>query len=178
MRKVDKTLKKWTGQGAQYWFDRIGALIARTAKPVKGYAVSTCDPAQWVGELAREICKAAHPKIPTAADENITAARLLSLLLAGWFARIARAKAYDPRRPVKVRRQVMGRLQDYSEALLGVLTDESMDPSLFPAQEWDVPFAKNARYEPDDMEKERQRYAADKEKKNAGPGNGKRRRGS
>lgn len=164
MKKADSVLRKWTGQGIKYWCGRIGSLIAKTAKPVEGYAVSTCDPAEWIGELSKEICKASHPKIPVEADENLVAVRLLSLLLAAWFARIVRAKAYDPRRPVKPRRMMMKRFQEYSEELLGVLTDESMDSALFPDQEWDSPFANNPRYEPDGMELERQRYAKDQKR--------------
>ncbi len=57
-----------------------------------------------------------------------------------------------------MRRQVMERVSDYALMLLSCITDESSDPVFFPKQEWDAPFSRTARYEPDEMELRRQAH--------------------
>ncbi len=160
MKQVSKWLKRWTDQDSVYWLNRIGYLIVQCAKPIKGSkGLSTCNPVVWMSILAQEIHKAARPKIPNGADENIVVGKLVSLILVLWSYRISLAKCHDPRRPVKQRRQGLERTVSFGSLIAECLLDETSDPVFFPEQEWDVPHAKNARYEPDEMELKRQAHA-------------------
>jgi hypothetical protein len=160
VRQVNKWLKQWTDNDSHYWLNRIGLLIGQCAKPIRGSkGLSTCDPVVWIKDLTQEIRKVATKKIPKSADENIAIAKIVSLLLLLWSYRVGRAKCHDPRRPVKQRRQGLEKTVVFGSLVTECLLDETHDPQYFPAQDWDVPHAKNARYDPDEMELKRQAYA-------------------
>ncbi len=59
----------------------------------------------------------------------------------------------------------MQRTTRYALMVAECLLDESVDPAFFPKQEWDPPFSKTARYEPDEMELKRQAYTKSKKAK-------------
>lgn len=159
MKQVDKWLKKWTDQDSLYWMNRIGALIAKTAKLIKGSGgLQGCDPGKWLGMLAKELTKAIEPKLGVQYDENIALSKFMGLILAMWSYRIGRAKCYDCRRQLRARRESMKRLMNYPILLMECLMDESLDHVYFPAQGWDPPFPKEAKYTPDEGERKRQAY--------------------
>jgi len=159
MKQVNKYLKHWTGRDAEHWMNRIGVLIHKCAKPIKGHkGLFSCEPVVWVKHLTEEITTN-HKKCPKEADENILVAKLLSIVLVLWSYRIGRAKCHDPRRPVKQRRQGLERAVAFGSLIAKCLLDETHDPRFFPAQEWDVPHSSHARYEPDEVELKRQKYA-------------------
>lgn len=166
MKKLNKLFKQYTERGVKYWMNRIGELIAKGGKKIKGYkTLKTESPERWMCELTNEIVPLIYKNAPSGSDENLAATRILSLLYTLWFYRLCRAKAYDCRRPVEVRKQIMERLEEYSAVLFGCLIDESFDSKFFPSQEWESPFVKNARYEPDTAELERQKYSKSRRKK-------------
>ena len=170
MSIVDRELISETGWGSQEWMDFIGNQIGKRSKPIRGSkGLQTTDASLWVGDLADELWKRISERDDwSARDENIVCAKLLSLIFSLWACRIIRAKAYDPRRPVKQRRRALRKLVQYHHALLECMVDESKDSEFFPAQEWDSPFSSKARYEPDSMEQLRQAYANKKERERKG----------
>lgn len=165
MSAVDRMLEDRTGKGARHWMNRIGQLIGECARPIPGHpGLSTCDPWVWVGRLALELTPAVLQRCPAGADENIAVGNVLGALLALWCQRIMRAKAHDPRRPVQQRRDGLQRKEDWAQVLLACVSDASQDHLFFPAQQWDDPNLPGARYEPDAVEKKRQRFASNSRK--------------
>lgn len=164
MRKLDKFLKAWTGRDSRFWMNYIGQVISRNVKSIKGYNLQSGDPRKWMTEVVLKVGLCTIARCQPEADENLAAARVVSLILTLWFYRVARAKCYDPRRPVKGRRESLKRLVEYNHLLADCLVDESRDGEFFPEQEWDMPFGKTTRYTPDDAELERQRYSEDAKK--------------
>ncbi len=160
MGKIDKFFEKYTGGlDSVYWMNNIGEAIGRSAKPIKGHpGLSTCDPGDWLDEIIKELSKRVTDLLDESRDENIAVAWVLGTLLMLWSVRIIRAKSYDLRRPVKQRREMMGRFKQTAELLAEILADESMDAKYFPGQTWDPPFSPDARHEPDEMELKRQKY--------------------
>jgi hypothetical protein len=71
-------------------------------------------------------------------DENIGTAQVLAMILATWSARIARAKAMDPHRPVSLRRQAYRAFMAFVSELHYRVTDESADAAMFD-QPWENP---------------------------------------
>ena len=166
MSNINKILKSATGKNAVWWMNFIGTEISKCAKPIEGTdGLQTCNPIVWVSVVVKELWKELLPRIPGPADENIAHARVLSLILTLWTCRIIRAKSYDPRRDPKDRKRIMKRGELYHHALLECIADESNDSKYFPAQEWDYPFSRKVRHEPDEMEKKRQAYVKKGSKK-------------
>lgn len=160
MSEVNKILLRLTGKRLQHWYSRIGVLIGDASKPIGSSGLESTDTEKWIGKLAVEIGRAVDVTLPVTHDENIAAARCMTLILGLWSTRIIRAKAYDPRRPLKARRAMMLSFAQQQRALLECVADESEDPRLFPAQSWDNPLAKDASYTPDELELKRQKFAA------------------
>jgi hypothetical protein len=157
---IDKLLIERTGEPSLYWLNRIGTLIGKHSKAIRGTkGLESTEVHKWVAELGREVSRRVRLRSAPTQDENLGVSLVLGLILSLFGIRIVRAKCYDPRRPVRVRRQVLNKsLLRYQTALLEVLVDESQDAKYFPKQEWDSPNSPTARYEPDEMELKRQAY--------------------
>lgn len=160
MNQTDRLLVKWTGGPSRYWMRRIGDLVVKCAKPIRGHpGLMTCEPALWVAALALDVSKRVLQRAPKSADGNLIVANCLALILLRWGYRTSRAKCYDPRRPVAQRRKSLRRVQQVALAAAECLIDESGDARDYPDQEWDMPFSRTARHEPDEMELKRQAFA-------------------
>ena len=136
-------LEERTGKSFFYWSNRIGILISKHAYKGKDPIHSEVDIEDWMGDLSKELEKRMGPS--GRYDGNMRYASALGMILTGWFVRLIRAKCYDPRRPVKIRRQMMNRRTAYLQELMKLIVDESQDPKMFPKQKWDVPHSKEAK---------------------------------
>jgi hypothetical protein len=94
-----------------------------------------------IADLVKEIA-AGCPETPH--DGNMFIAAVLSAILGLWFARLQRAKSFDPVRPVTLRRQAYQGWLNYARFMQDALIDESADPSYFPKQRWQSPYDPNA----------------------------------
>ena len=92
-----------------------------------------------MAELVNLAQKHGMPKKGTY-DGNMRMASILSYVLALWVLRLIRAKSYDPRRPVRLRQAAYFHRLGYANALFLAITDESLDPKMFPGQRWETPF--------------------------------------
>lgn len=94
---------------------------------------------KWLTRVARDV----HRNAPKSGlyDGNMRAALVMGYVLLYWVVRCQRAKAYDPRRPVKLRRKAMERWINMAAAVSVMFTDERQDANIFPGQKWDPPFS-------------------------------------
>ena len=93
-----------------------------------------------MADLVKLVQKRGMPKKGPPYDGNMRMACVLSYVLALWYLRLHRAKAYDPRRPVKLRQGAYWSRLGYAQALFVAITDESLDPKMFPGQNWESPW--------------------------------------
>lgn len=145
---LDSYLVQRTGWSSDFWFKWIGERIAYHSKPVDGSVHSESDVLAWVKDLAQYIFTTIYPmKIYdwSKMDGNIIVSSLLGLILTSWSVRIVRAKSYDGRRPVDVRRMMMQSLNFLHHAILDSIVNESCDHIYFPSQGWDPPFSPDAQ---------------------------------
>jgi hypothetical protein len=100
------------------------------------------DPREWMEELSQQI----HRCSPQGDgyDENIWHGQVMAMIVATWASRLARAKAMDPRRPVRLRRAAYRKWWEFTVNLEANLVDESLDPDMFPDQPWESPWLKDA----------------------------------
>ena len=134
---VGRYLTASTSVGRKTWMDYIGYAIYHNT----GDSSRTTDVYGWMTELVDEVCGEVRQRIDlTKADENIAVARTMAVILALWTARILRAKAYDVRRTLEDRKQLLEKLREFSTMLNECLIDESMDPVYFSAQDWRSPY--------------------------------------
>lgn len=107
----------------------------------KGHSIS--DVRGWMKEFIDITVKKRADYGPT--DGNLRAARRVGLALLTWYVRVHRAKAMDPRRPIAHRKaaysQVLVTVGDIAKAVF----NDCMDPLTFPEQEWESPWAPDAR---------------------------------
>ena len=139
MKKPKTWLQTQTGKTDRWWLKRVGDLIAANSNHV----TRVSDVAAWSKLLVEEVVE--RTEVPPGSDGNMLHASVLGYLLTKWFVRLVRAKSYDPRRPVKVRRLMMRRLAGYCQEVTGFMVDESEDCVHFPKQKWDPPFAPGAK---------------------------------
>lgn len=105
-----------------------------------------CDPARWLGVLLSEVCDTLPPDDGGQPyDENMRAAAVLGLVLVTWAARIGHAKAYDPNRPLDLRRVALDRNARLIRAVIDAAIDERQDHLYFPGQQWNPPYGPSAR---------------------------------
>lgn len=141
MNRVEELLLEGTGETADWWMNFIGERVVAHTDDKR-----STDSGAWLKDVADALWGRVKPRYDlTVMDENIICSSLASLIYTLWSCRIRRAKSYDPRRPLEVRKGMMGRLLGYQHALLDYMTDESRDHVYFPAQEWGPPFAPNAK---------------------------------
>lgn len=72
-------------------------------------------------------------------DGNMRMAATLSYVLGFWYSRLHRAKCYDPRRPVRLRKAAYFQRYSWALAMFNALLDESDDCDMF-KQKWETPF--------------------------------------
>lgn len=166
MHLVDERLRSATGQDSLFWLNRIGALIEKCGRQIEGYEhdphLKTNDPDVWVGELSTEVWKAMLPRIANAGtDPNLAMSQILSMVLGLFFARIARAKAHDNRRPIEDRQHAIAAAGWYSLYLDQITHSSIRDHEYFPKQGWDDPHLPTATYKPDAAQLSRAGYAKD-----------------
>ncbi len=127
-----------TGHDGRWWVAKIQALITKHSRPTKDPRHGRTMTGKMIADLVREIEKTAPTKY--AFDGNMRMANILSLVLATWYLRVHRAKSYDPRRPVALRKQAYFSRLGYAMALFRAIEDESQDQEHFPGQRWETPF--------------------------------------
>lgn len=150
MDAAERQLIELTGHDTTYWVHSIQRAIAR-AGAWETEIHPECDVAKWVGELAAEVDAAILAEKPNRSsyDENMAAATVLAIILARWSVRIQRAKAFNPNRPIKLRRLGLAAAARKEIALVdaALLPDEpdEQDRAYFPQQDWDDPHHPDAR---------------------------------
>lgn len=143
---IDKLIEDGTGETCQFWMDFIGNMIQKHTKPSDNPLHGFTESDQWLIELSQELWKRVQPRHDlTKMDENIICSSLMGLILVQWSCRVRRAKSYDPRRPVEIRKGMMKRFLDYQHALMDAMMNEENDHNFFPKQEWDPPFVPGAK---------------------------------
>ena len=128
-----------TGHDGRWWVARVQSFVTKHARPTRDPKHKTAEPEKIIADLTREIMKAAK-KTNRVGDGNMLAACALSLILATWYLRLSRAKSYDPRRPVRLRKAAYFSRLNYAAALFLAMEDESFDQGHFPGQNWETPF--------------------------------------
>lgn len=77
-------------------------------------------------------------------DPNIALGAVLAVVFSAWAARIARAKSYDPNRPLDLRRRALYRQAGMVAAIIDAAIDEGQDHLYFPKQKWNPPHGPQA----------------------------------
>ena len=143
---LDDALRKLTSHDSVYWVACVQSLITKHSKPTKDPNHSETDSGAMLRELSDYVWSAILATVDLkTTDENMSSAQAMSLVLTLWTCRIRRAKAYDPRRPVELRKKAMERLSLYHHSLLECMMNEANDANYFPGQEWDCPYSPNAK---------------------------------
>ncbi len=145
MLALNRQLTDGTGYDAHWWMCLIGKYIGKHSRPSENPLHGFTESNLWLRDLADEIwtnVKLHHDL--TKIDENILCSKLMSLILTVWTCRIIRAKAYDPRRPIALRRIMLERANKYHHALLDCMVDESDDQLFCPEQDWETPYKQDA----------------------------------
>jgi hypothetical protein len=133
-------LEKSTGWTDEQWVD----FIQRRIYDNTNWETRDTDVIPWLVDLINEVNDRSIGEPPRNFDENMRAASVLSVILGTWFARIQRAKAYDPNRPKNLRQKALRGWRKYCIVLMDIVADESKDHRMFP-QEWDAPFNPKAK---------------------------------
>lgn len=140
-----------TGHDRVYWFTRIQRLIVKTAKPMSAKVLrkmglspghSQSDSLAVFQQLALELYRALPTDRPV--DSNMFLASALSIACAQWYARLQRAKACDPVRPLADRRRAYVAYLSFANELSRILVDERDDATFLPDQRWEGPFTPDA----------------------------------
>jgi hypothetical protein len=137
---------KNTKKDAVRWFLDVQKCIAahtsppRTRGKYKGHG--TTDTKKWIDDLYWLIWRK-RPK-GKAYDENMYLAAAMGYVLVLWYTRIQRAKAYDPRRPIEIRKGAIDRIPHYLSSLVHDLLDDSIDAHTLAGQDFEPPYGRNA----------------------------------
>ncbi len=134
-------LVRATGHSDQHWVHAAQALINEYTDWDESTGHGDSETEAWVVDLARDVVRSMRG----GGDPNMGAAAALGLILVTWYARIQRAKAYDPNRPVKLRQRALEAHRDYVALVMDSVNDESRDHVYFAGQKWDPPFAPEAK---------------------------------
>jgi len=144
----DLPLLEWTGQDSVAWVSEIQDAIAAGFTESDDPNHPNSDALEWMSEILWKICRCVQPapgKDEPRYDTNIRAASIATLVLATWTSRIRHAKAYDPNRPLGLRRQALDAHAHFVDALIDAAINETRDDELFPTQEWNPPYGRSAR---------------------------------
>lgn len=145
---VDGFLVHVTGHPRTFWVAKVQEEIGRASYKVQDQVHDETWTANWLTCISTQVasCVDRHPDVTNAkTDGNILAARVMTVILGTWAARVIRAKTYDPRRPIDKRQQALARLVQFQTMMLEAMVDESHDHEHFPGQEWDDPWAPGAK---------------------------------
>jgi len=131
-------LSEVTGRDRRWWVARVQGLITKHSKPTKDPHHGATATAKVIAELTSDLQKMwdGNGKF----DGNMRTAAALSMILATWYLRLHKAKAFDPRRPVKLRQSAYYQRLSYAMAMFRAIEDESLDAEMFPGQNWESPF--------------------------------------
>lgn len=138
-----------TGESTPVWILAVQRAIKdastppRTRGKYKGH--SSTKVLKWIYSIAGQVMTRARIAQRKDRDENMGMAATLGMILCVWYVRIHRAKAMDPRRPIKLRRAALLQANEYVAELARVLHDDTWDPLVFPTQEWENPWHPKAR---------------------------------
>ena len=140
IKASESWIESLTGKNATWWVSEIQRLItAHSYKTKNPWHKATRKEKVMMG-LVKLVRKHGMPRAGPQYDGNMRIACILSYVLALWYLRLHRAKSYDPRRPVRLRRAAYWNRLGYAQAMFMAITDESLDPTLFPGQKWETPF--------------------------------------
>lgn len=98
----------------------------------------------WLVSVIAEVVKS-MPNDGVPRDPNMFVARRLGLVLLTWFVRVSRAKCFDPKRPLRLRKKAYGLWLENLAGITGLLMDDRDDPVVWSGQAWDNPFGKKAK---------------------------------
>lgn len=157
----DELIRGYTGIDSAGWLSLIQSLIQTYFDADPGNPHPQCDPGQWLPKLVEEIAltHAQHmarplparrferfrkPRVPEPYDDNMSTSLVVAAILTTWTMRLAHTKAYDPRRPIALRRKALARARSNAAALVDCIYDESRDPEYFELPVWDNPMALGA----------------------------------
>lgn len=127
-----------TGHDTGWWVRRCQDEIAAT------WVTDPNDPDhgvvtyEWLQTIINEVTRAYGETAKGRGDGNIGAATAIALVLGAWSLRVARAKDFDPRRPLEIRRSAYGGWLRVAAAFTALTYDESYDPEAFD-QPWENP---------------------------------------
>ena len=132
----DFTLLYYTGHDSAYWVEWIQRRIARYFEAEPDNPHPECDPGEWLGDLVEEVMQS---RIVRYGDENIQMSLVLATILSTWSLRLARTKAYDPRRPIALRQLALQSFTHSQQTLFDAITNERRDAEFFTLPRWDFP---------------------------------------
>jgi hypothetical protein len=135
-------LRDLTTYGPTFWFTAVQGFIAAAAygAVIKGHRKNRED---WGEKLARAVWQT-FPKDGPAYDGNMRFALSMGLILLGWYARLHRAKAMDPNRPLDARRQAYTAWLRSAQAAMMLWVDERDDAKKM-GQKWNNPWWPGAK---------------------------------
>lgn len=139
---VDNWLRQTTERGAAQWVSLCQQAILASLTKGEDPNHDEADPGKFIGEVTRLVVASLPPSNDY--DGNMRAAAVLSVVLALWRCRLGVAKCHDPNRPAVLRQKAYRGLVEWEHALIDVTLDGSEDPTYFPGQRWDLPFAAEA----------------------------------
>jgi hypothetical protein len=135
-------LKARTKRSRVAWMQLVNGAIAKHSRASRDPDHGETQVLKWVADVAKAVQDTAPQR--GRYDGNMREAMVLSLVLALWFSRVQRAKAYDPRRPVWVRRAALARWREFWREMLDAAVNEVDDPEVFSGQHWDPPWSPHA----------------------------------
>jgi hypothetical protein len=140
-------LERATGKTILLWINRLQKEIGRASGPVRTHGKykghSDTDNVLWGIRMVKTVASSLRKN--KGKDENMGLAAALGMILVAWYVRVQRAKAMDPKRPVELRKKALERGAAYVAEINKVMHDDSIDPIVWPGQEWENPFHPKAR---------------------------------
>lgn len=157
----DEALLEYTGRDSRYWVEWVQDRIKQYFDDDPTNPHPECDVAEWMTDLIDEVCEQHRrwmmrplparrferfrkPRSRQPYDENMSSAFIVALVLGTWTMRLSRVKAYDPRRPVALRKRALEGARQRAAALVDGIYDETSDPAYFYLPSWDNPVAPDA----------------------------------
>ena len=145
--RIPDMLERSTGISKVRWCKWIEKRIKKHTIPLEGEwkGHGETNVKAWIDDLFFQVAAQIQERNPSGAyDGNIMMSKVMGMLLITWAVRVSRAKAYDPRRPKRIRQHAMEALTMYQRELFMNMIDERFDPDIFD-QEYDAPWSKYAR---------------------------------
>jgi hypothetical protein len=144
---IHSRLEELSGYDEGVWMHIIQRQIKKHSGPpmkrgkYKGHSKTKVS--AWVSEICSMLLK--NIKDGKEYDGNMRFAAAAGMIFATWYVRIQKAKAMDPRRPLKLRRLALLRANEYVAAMNFMLGNEFWDDIVFHDQEWENPWKQGAR---------------------------------